>query len=504
MNSTSEKMINFINKANLIHKNKYSYENVIYVNAKSKVIVSCPIHKNFEITPDNHLRKRGCAKCSGKNMSKNDFVLQSQKVHKFYYDYSESFFVNKSKHVKILCPVHGGFMQLPSVHLNGSGCPKCVGRGKSFDEIIQEANKVHNSKYQYLDFSIKKDSKNKTRSILTIYCAQHNYTWDATTDNHIKKGTGCIKCGDESSRLKQQSDFVEIIKKINLIHPEYSIDSDQKYVNQHTNIKYKCSYHGIQRGRPLNLLTGQGCPVCGQESRNDFFRDDWSFVIEKIHLKHENYYVYPEQPFINHHTPIVFNCPLHGDKISNANNLLCKGSGCNECGNTKSSESQKSDWKLVFEQIENINPNIKILANQKYINTNTKIQYSCNKHGIHLATPSKLLKGQGCPDCAVENRYGYSDSAWVTLCRDRIAKLYWIEMEFEGKVWYKFGRTFMSIKDRFWELKRINVTYKIIKVVTRDPLYICHLERRIHKLYKKHRYVPPIDFGGVTECFVKY
>ena len=39
MNSTSEKMINFINKANLVHKNKYSYENVIYVNAKLKVIV---------------------------------------------------------------------------------------------------------------------------------------------------------------------------------------------------------------------------------------------------------------------------------------------------------------------------------------------------------------------------------------------------------------------------------------------------------------------------------
>lgn len=503
MHQENTKENNFINKSKIVHNNKYSYDKVVFVNVKSKVIVTCPEHGDFEITPDNHLRKRGCPKCKGKNLTTKDFILQSQKVHNNKYDYSESIYINKSRHVKINCSLHGLFTQIPSVHLNGSGCPKCVGKGKNKSEIIEEAINIHGSKYQYRGFVNKKDSSNKTRSYLTIYCEKHNHEWEATTDSHIKKQTGCTYCGDENSSKKQQSDFSQVIEKIINIHPNYSISEDQKYVNQHTNIKYQCSIHGIQRGRPLNLLNGQGCPVCGQESRNEFFRDDWNSVIERINIKHSNYYVYPDQPFINHFTPIVFNCSLHGDKISNTNTLLSKGSGCDECGNIKRAESQKSNWVIVFQQIEKIHPNILIASNQKYLNTHSKIEYICNKHGKHSATPSKLLQGSGCPDCAIENHHGYSDSAWIALCGERVAKLYWIEMRLNDEVWYKFGRTFMSVKDRFWNLKKINITYNIIKVVTGNPDYICKLERRIHKFYKKYRYIPSVEFGGRTECFEK-
>ncbi|MCX6210659.1 MAG: hypothetical protein NTZ59_14445 [Bacteroidetes bacterium] len=279
------------------------------------------------------------------------------------------------------------------------------------------------------------------------------------------------------------------------------IPPKQEYLNQHSNIKYHCSIHGIQKGRPINLINGEGCPVCGQEKRNIFFRDDWNTVIKKITEKHPNYFIDPEQPFLNHHTPIVFKCNLHGNKISNANSLLSKGSGCDECGNNKRAESQKSDWKIVLTQIELIHSNITIDTNQTYLNTNTKVTYSCKKHGKHTATPSKLLQGRGCPKCAIENHQGYSDSGWIALCGTRVAKLYWIEMSYENEKWVKFGRTFVTLKDRFWELKKLNIEYTVIKIITGEPDYICKLERRVHKFLKKFRYTPKIDFGGRTECF---
>ena len=47
----------------MVHNNKYDYSKVNYINCKIKVKIICPIHGEFEITPDNHVSKHGCSKC---------------------------------------------------------------------------------------------------------------------------------------------------------------------------------------------------------------------------------------------------------------------------------------------------------------------------------------------------------------------------------------------------------------------------------------------------------
>lgn len=54
----------FIKKGCLIHNNKYNYSNVNYINARKKVEIICPIHGSFLQTPNSHLSKCGCKKCS--------------------------------------------------------------------------------------------------------------------------------------------------------------------------------------------------------------------------------------------------------------------------------------------------------------------------------------------------------------------------------------------------------------------------------------------------------
>lgn len=57
---------NFINISNKIHNNKYNYSKVIYKNNRSKIIIICPIHGEFEQLPVNHSRGHGCSKCGAK------------------------------------------------------------------------------------------------------------------------------------------------------------------------------------------------------------------------------------------------------------------------------------------------------------------------------------------------------------------------------------------------------------------------------------------------------
>jgi len=54
----------FISESNKKHNNAYTYDNVVYVNNLTKVLITCPIHKDFEQLPECHLRGHGCRDCS--------------------------------------------------------------------------------------------------------------------------------------------------------------------------------------------------------------------------------------------------------------------------------------------------------------------------------------------------------------------------------------------------------------------------------------------------------
>ena len=57
--------------------------------------------------------------------SKEDFIKKALEIHKGKYDYSNVNYVNSKTKVSIICPEHGEFKQKPNGHLSGAGCPMC-------------------------------------------------------------------------------------------------------------------------------------------------------------------------------------------------------------------------------------------------------------------------------------------------------------------------------------------------------------------------------------------
>lgn len=64
------KLNDFKEKAKSVHFGFYSYDKVNYINAKEKVIITCPIHNDFEQMPYNHLMGKGCLKCGIEKLKK--------------------------------------------------------------------------------------------------------------------------------------------------------------------------------------------------------------------------------------------------------------------------------------------------------------------------------------------------------------------------------------------------------------------------------------------------
>jgi len=59
--------VTFIQQADKLHKNKYNYSNVTYVNSKTKVDILCKKCNNIlKIAPSSHLAGHGCPICSKK------------------------------------------------------------------------------------------------------------------------------------------------------------------------------------------------------------------------------------------------------------------------------------------------------------------------------------------------------------------------------------------------------------------------------------------------------
>lgn len=61
---------NFEIKANKIHNNTYDYSRANYIDVVTKLIVICKKHGDFNISPSNHLRGKGCSKCVNKTEQK--------------------------------------------------------------------------------------------------------------------------------------------------------------------------------------------------------------------------------------------------------------------------------------------------------------------------------------------------------------------------------------------------------------------------------------------------
>lgn len=173
--STSNKLSltreGFLEKAKKVHGDKFIYDKVLYSNNRTDVIITCLEHGDFTQKPNYHLLGNGCPLCGGtKKLTDDDFIVRSQAIHGDKYNYSLTDYQGNKKKVKIVCPEHGEFMQSPSHHLMGCGCPSCnESKGeKLISKILKEKNIIFVRQKRF------PDCKNKAVLPFDFYLPDYN------------------------------------------------------------------------------------------------------------------------------------------------------------------------------------------------------------------------------------------------------------------------------------------------------------------------------------------
>ena len=260
----------FIVKAIQIHGDKYDYSKVNYINSKTKVVIICKDHGNFEQQPSNHLYGYGCKYC-GYNKSanacrgdKNKFIENAKNIHGDKYDYSKVIYNNIQTKIIITCKDHGDFTQQPNNHIsNKQGCPKC-GILYQSEQLrynnkifIEKACQTHGDIYDYSITIYEKSDKK-----ISIICKEHGVF--TQTPSHHLNGQGCKICGFIKIKEKATLTEREFIEKAKKVHGEKFDYTEINYVSTHKNINIRCLEHNINfEQHPSNHLSGSiGCNKC--------------------------------------------------------------------------------------------------------------------------------------------------------------------------------------------------------------------------------------------------
>lgn len=190
-----------------------------------------------------------------KKLTLKEFIEKAKKVHNNKYDYSLVEYKNSTTKIKIICPIHGEFMQTSKDHLAGKGCILCGGHKKSsLEEFISRAKKVHGNKYDY-----SKARYINAKKPICITCPKHGDFWQ-TPDNHIR-GQGCKLCANNAFKKMYKKEQALFISKAIEIHGNKYDYSLVDYVNNKTAVKIICLIHGIFMQPPITHYKS-GCPKC--------------------------------------------------------------------------------------------------------------------------------------------------------------------------------------------------------------------------------------------------
>ena len=123
----------FIAEAKEIYGDRYDYSKVDYKNRDNRVVVTCPVHGDFQVYAREHLDGKGCPKCE----KGEKFIAKLKEKFGDKFGLDEFVYESSTSPVTLICPTHGAFSRLPQQILKLQfGCPLC---GNDVKEEIHNA-----------------------------------------------------------------------------------------------------------------------------------------------------------------------------------------------------------------------------------------------------------------------------------------------------------------------------------------------------------------------------
>lgn len=368
------------------------------------------------------------------------------------------------------------------------------------EQFIEKAKAVHGDRYDYGEV-VYKDS----RSDVAIICKTHGIFMQK--GNAHLQGSGCKKCGAEKRMDSTRTDESLFLSRVKKVHGDEYDYSKFRYVGLNHKSIIICKEHGEFKQLPASHLSGNGCPKCKGKKiskRALLSKDDFVAIANSVH---NGKYIYDKVDYKGNRFKAIITCPIHGDFAQLPSNHL-SGRGCPKCGKKDSVNKKTRSKDSLLKQIRATHGDTYIYPDDNDWGAKKKIRIICKKHGEFIQRADSHAGGKNCPKCGIdimaEKSPSWSYSSWELAARKSKRfdgfKLYLVLLgnPLTGEYFLKVGKTYLSIKDRFYHIK---YDHKVISTFESDAITICRTESMIKKGFRQSKSLPSMPFGGMHECF---
>jgi hypothetical protein len=334
----------WIKKARIVHGDRYDYSKAFYKNARTKLLVTCRDHGDFEIDPSNHIHlKRGCKICSGgkfvnadnskKRLTQAQFLEKANEVAPANLDFTKSVYKDTRTSLIVTCKIHGDFKIRPHNLFRGANCRKCATALSSSNQRVSKkelTNRIRN-KFGNL-YEVDENSLTKATSSIRLKCRTHG--WFEGILNNLINSSGCPSCSYiktaaiRNKQLKLSKN--EIINRFVDLHGDAYSYSETDPDGIGSTVKIHCAKHGYFEQVVSVHLQGKGCPECGREKRRVSQFLQQSEIYTRLKELHGNLFIYPPNVGLDLREAAPIICREHGIFYQPLR-IHLNGSGCSEC-----------------------------------------------------------------------------------------------------------------------------------------------------------------------------
>jgi len=257
---THEKFMGELKKLNIEVFN--NFEVITKYSGGKKNIILKNKYGEVTSTPDNLLMGKIPSIVSALN--KTEYWLNMAKEKREdeckIYDYSKFNYVKNSNKSIIICKKHGEFLQSPSKHIFGRGCPKCAfdnaskmysSNHEEFLKKLKDINPKAFKELEFIDKYIRNDTKLRAKT-------KYGDVWVAP--NKLLNG----RLFTIESAVNKTEFIINKFKANRYDEGKIYDYSKVKYKSNQSKIIIICNEHGEFLQSPSNHEKNQGCPLCNK------------------------------------------------------------------------------------------------------------------------------------------------------------------------------------------------------------------------------------------------
>jgi len=433
----------FIKDSIEVHGDKYDYSKSEYINAKTKIIIICPKHGEFEQKPNNHLGGQRCGECFGnkkntinkicnncnksfevppsrsqakfcsiacraikimpkqeltgvtkicKNCNK-DFYVQAYRAEKANFCSRECGYKHKSDKNKKVCPIcQKSFTAKKEQTYCSRECGRCSPRSIIPPKRLMLPRITKQCLHCSAPFIVPNNSKKK-------YCSRKCNT----SSQRRRASKVCKHCGKSFEvrlYLKESAKFCSNSCSVNFNFLPYNqskkytyeqvklmfeerncklISTD--YQGYHKHLKYICNCGNQSFTALAHFLNGKRCKKCaGQEKPDKNYMENF-YRSNGCELLDE---------YDNHYTGLQFKCKC-GCITKRSWYAFYRSPQCSYCSNKGIPLIDEIDKHFNLHECE--------LLTEKYINSNEHLKYICKCGNKGSTSWSNFKKGKRCGLC---------------------------------------------------------------------------------------------------------